>query len=687
MKSSSPYQTFVTLEYCGPILIADFFGYFSIYFVTMPNVQRYLFTLILLISLVATARGRSCASFSSNQEVDRPTDTATVNALNEMANHLVDHVQLDSALFLADKALDQAVALNYPQGELAALFHLCTIFYRKGDYEQALQVSMELLQKAIAYDDLLYQARADNTIGLIHLVQKNNQEALVSLKKSAEIKKRINKPVQLASSFFNIALVFMEMDQLDSTYHYLTASRKLIDQNPEAYLGVMINNRLGEYYFKREDISKSIEYFNKVLTDTTYQSDWENSFALTGLANCYYRLGQYDLAKDKAHEALALTLKLNTKWDTERALAILHPIYRELGDYRSAYRYQSMQKIYSDSLLNESKQIEINTLHLKQQKTENEALAEKNKVYEENIYLNRLIILVTVLIAVLLCALAVVFYRNALKKNKLNRELHAQSEEITAKQRLIEWQNHELKQLNQTKDHIFSIIGHDLRSPFNSIISALELIRMDYLSLEEKEELFVQFYKQVTATSILLENLLLWAASQMNGVTAKMIPCQLAKLVQEVISVFETIAQEKRITIEHEPLHQTLIYADQDMVRIILQNIISNAIKFTPEGGFIHIDYAYEAETVTLNVRDSGIGMSQRKLQNLFHTVGYHITSHGTNKEKGNGLGLMLVKRFIEMNKATMEIESEEKRGTTVKVTFCYPPAKVIKSQNEHLAN
>jgi signal transduction histidine kinase len=187
---------------------------------------------------------------------------------------------------------------------------------------------------------------------------------------------------------------------------------------------------------------------------------------------------------------------------------------------------------------------------------------------------------------------------------------------------------------------------------------------------DERELLFNHFFEQVAVTSAMLENLLLWAYSQQNGISAKPTTVYLPDIVNQVLKVFGGIATEKQIAISHTEDPAAYITADPDQIRIILQNIIANAIKFTNADGNIAITYLINDDWVKISIKDNGLGMSAPAVQQLFSVGGKKASSYGTKNEKGIGLGLILVKQFIDENNGLINVYSQEHKGTEFIIAF-----------------
>jgi two-component system, sensor histidine kinase and response regulator len=225
---------------------------------------------------------------------------------------------------------------------------------------------------------------------------------------------------------------------------------------------------------------------------------------------------------------------------------------------------------------------------------------------------------------------------------------------------------HQLREANATKDKFFSIIAHDLRSPFNSLIGFSELLYEDYDQFEESE--IKEFINQIYISSVnslkLLDNLLQWAKSQTGGIMAMAEQLEIANLVLETIGLLKSAANSKRIKIRTDLQQGCIAFADGSMIRTILRNLVSNAIKFTYPEGEIKIKSTILESNVRIEVSDNGMGIREID-QELIFKVDQKFRSLGTANEQGTGLGLILCKEFVEKNGGEIGLESFEGKGST----------------------
>lgn len=233
----------------------------------------------------------------------------------------------------------------------------------------------------------------------------------------------------------------------------------------------------------------------------------------------------------------------------------------------------------------------------------------------------------------------------------------------------------ELKQLNQTKDKFFSIIAHDLKNPFITILGFSDLLLSDYAELSDEEKLFYvsEMKKSAEVSHNLLQNLLQWSRSQTGRIDFNPQKLDLLELVNENFLLLEMTAEKKQIQLQQQIKGRQFIYADKDMIETVLRNLLTNAIKFSNRNSVINVNAVIDRDFTEIEVVDSGIGIDQKTIDTLFRLDATHSSS-GTENESGTGLGLILCKEFVEKNKGTIRVESEQGKGS--KFIFTLPVYK-----------
>lgn len=230
----------------------------------------------------------------------------------------------------------------------------------------------------------------------------------------------------------------------------------------------------------------------------------------------------------------------------------------------------------------------------------------------------------------------------------------------------------ELKNLNAAKDKFFSIVAHDLRSPFTSLIGYSEFLKDDLADLSDEEiELFANNIHESSQTVFnLLENLLQWSRVQTGRIKIDPELYDFHQLAESTIKLLGNNANKKKINLQNKIPPRTLVYSDQQTISSVLQNLVSNAIKFTPKEGKIEIVAKYiSEENVEISVSDTGVGIKHDDLDKLFK-IDAHLTTHGTEDEEGSGLGLILCKELVEKNKGRIKVQSDLGKGSTFSFTL-----------------
>ena len=243
--------------------------------------------------------------------------------------------------------------------------------------------------------------------------------------------------------------------------------------------------------------------------------------------------------------------------------------------------------------------------------------------------------------------------------------------QLVAAKRIIERQNEELRRTISNRDKMYSVIAHDLRSPMASIRMVLNLA-VNVVSREtvgdEIFELLDKANRESEETHDLLDNLLKWTKSQTGRLSVVYQDIDLDDIVPGVVDIFQMIAEMKKIDLKYLPAKEKLVvYGDNDMIKTIIRNFISNAVKFTPEGKAIEVFYEHEGDFARISVRDHGVGIAADRVGSIFHKG---ETTYGTGGEEGSGLGLQLCQDFARKNGGDAYVTSVEGEGSTFSFTI-----------------
>ncbi len=246
-----------------------------------------------------------------------------------------------------------------------------------------------------------------------------------------------------------------------------------------------------------------------------------------------------------------------------------------------------------------------------------------------------------------------------------NQVLTQEIEERKAIQKNLEQSEGKLRQMIDTKDKFFSIVAHDLKNPFNTLVGFTELLmhNADLMPKEKIRNFYQLIHNAAHRSHSLLENLLEWSRAQTGSLKWEPESFDFFRVVESNVLLLQSTAEQKHISLISDVTEGTMVFADFNMILTVVRNFISNALKFTQAGGRVRITATMQDEHVVVKVADTGVGIAPEDMAKLFRMDIRH-TTEGTSHEKGTGLGLLLCKEFIEKNKGQISIESELGVGT-----------------------
>jgi two-component system, sensor histidine kinase and response regulator len=249
-----------------------------------------------------------------------------------------------------------------------------------------------------------------------------------------------------------------------------------------------------------------------------------------------------------------------------------------------------------------------------------------------------------------------------------NKALQEKNDKIEKQKAEIEQKAVELSELNSLKNKLFSVISHDMKTPMYALRNLFRSMQQMDMSGREIKSIIPDVVSDLNYTTGLMENLLHWVKSQMNAANVSPAELSMEDVTDETIHVHQLQATTKKISIIREMEESPVVFADRDMVTLVLRNLLSNAIKFTPEHGTIIIRLKTESNFCRVSVIDNGIGMNHEALSRIQDNSYY--TTNGTAKESGTGLGLMLCRDFLSKNGGSLLIESELGKGSAFSFTL-----------------
>ena len=532
--------------------------------------------------------------------------------------------------------------------------------------------SKELMQLHISLDDkkilaLQFQNRSliisrlliDNSliaaaledIGKIYDTDNQVEKAMEYFNKSLLIKTREDDKSSLASLLNTIGTSYLKQHQLTKSIQFLKESNKIAIS--AGALAVQKENyqSLSIAYENKNAFDSSLFYYKEFIAirDSIYSEQREKDLTRKKLQMDFgIRERNYKLYQQLTNDSLT-TQRLLAKQDQQQ-LAINQ---QQLKISRQEKNLQGLTFLQKQTEMEEVEK-QQSAISFKQQlqskyekKISDKQISNQNAIIKYNKQLNLSLSILAVI--VLLVAIYIFYARR--KTIHLNKTISFQKEELI--------------ELNNVKDKIFSVISHDMRAPVNQLISFTNLLEGSDIPKEKLVLYSAQLKNNLNYTSSLLENLLKWSSSQMNGFSPDIKMLNLCAIINDIVINLGPSGTQKNINIINEVSFNQNITADSDMMSLVMRNLLTNSLKFTPSGGSITINCTNKFSKVVINIIDTGVGLDAKKLDAINSTSSQPINStYGTKKEKGTGLGLLLCKTFLTVMNGKLYASSQEGKGS-----------------------
>ncbi len=549
---------------------------------------------------------------------------------------------------------------------MAVIFNnIGRIYQNTGDFDLSERYHNLSLNIKTEFEEKRGMSFSYNNLGIVYKHQGKYDEAVEYFRKALQIRKKLGDKREVASTKGHLGLLYLKTDNYDLALNELYEALQLYEEVDDKS-GISRNlNFLGQAYMGKNNLPKAEQCFNESL----------------GLA-----------------EDVGLARVITENYNN------LAELYSKQNNFQKAYNYQQKYLSLTDSIYTEESRRRIYEFQMifdsERKEREIELYRKASQINALNFEKQRLLknfLLAGIVLVVLLLFL---LYNRFLVINKTNKLLEKRKDEVsksnaklvklnqilleqkkklddlnkrlnTANQKLIDSEKH-LIEANVAKDKLFSIISHDLRNPFASIVSFSRMLKrdLDNLDKDELRELTLELDKTVVNINDLLENLLQWSRTQIGKIKYNPQYIDITEIVNDNVNLFMPNAQEKQISIENHINSNLIAWADQNMTDTVMRNLLSNAIKFTNQKGKIKLFYETDNNHAYISVKDSGVGINKQDQEMLFRADSLHST-YGTFDEKGSGIGLLLCKEFVERQHGEIKFESEEGEGSVF--TFSLP--------------
>jgi len=644
----------------------------------------YTFKRIIFIIFIIQFSVNSFAQMSKKQRLDSLKlelkkslhDTTKVYILNKLSNKYAV-IKSDSGIFYAKKGLELAKTIKWKKGIALSSQHLGASYAIKANYPFALKYYTQALAIYNQLNDKTKIAGIINDLGLFNVEQHKEKKGIEYLKKAVTINKSLNNNKGLSKNYVNIGLAYSYLKDYKKSETYYNKSLKIKEKLKDNYGIVLVLLNEAADQIELNKLCEASELCLKAKVICEQENMVYNS------AFCYSYLGEIFFKKAKAvssvkincknfyknnkqnfYKAKEYTLKSLSLFKKVKDLSSISYSYKMLSEqeeflenYKLALVYFKKNTKYKDSVFSKDSNIKIANIQL-----QNEINLRKKELKEHDLVVHKKQDQMYVLIAFLVLGLVLVsfyvYYHS--RKQKMEHQLN----------RILATKNLDLERANATKDKFFSIISHDLRSPFNALIGLSDLLvtNFDNYKKDKTKKIVQSIHNLSVETHKLLENLLEWSRLQRKTIKPNFEIVNLNKVTEDTNSMLKNAADSKKVLLQNKIDADINAFCDLQMTKTVIRNLISNAIKFTSKGT-VEIRALKKESFVEIQISDTGIGIPKNKINTLF-TINNNASTPGTNNEKGTGLGLVICKELVEIQGGEIWAKSEEDKGSTFVFTI-----------------
>ena len=567
----------------------------------------------------------------------------------------------DSSRKYYEEAIELAKMLGDTKAEAQNLNRLGIVYRNLDLQEESLKMYEEALMVAKKSQNHQEEAFAFNNIAQIHYYQESYEDAMSYYRDAENIFLKINYLDGLGYTYIGMSVVETKLGRYQEALQLINKSleiREKLKDERQVFVSKMNRGRLYCMMGELEPAERDLTLF----LDYALEHDKRGAiYALGELGKVYYKKRNLK----KAEEMAAIAIKLNEEIPASEAMITAYDLLYHIANFKAD---TELAKKYMDKLgearqiFNEEKtKLYLSGIMVRKQRDEIAALNREKELMEANERFKSYILFALLLMTFAFFVAFSVYFRS-FKKEKASSLL------LKQKQEEIEAQSAEVNKLNQEKDKIFSVLAHDLKAPMDSLWSMVKLLNEQNLTKEEFEAYLPLLSQSIGNNSILLENVLIWSRSQMNGIKAEISTCNLHKLVANNISFFQSSQYYKGQNLQNFIPKNMEVEADKSMLDIVFRNLLTNALKFTDNGDMISIFAEDSGKFYTISIADQGMGIPEDNLEKLFGNQ--FFTTKGTHREKGSGLGLLLSRELIRKNKGDIWVESQLGYGYTFSFTL-----------------
>ena len=582
--------------------------------------------------------------------------------------------EIDQAVLYIDSAIsymeENGLTARYPLQYFDILCRKGELELSRSNYNQSYQYYLVAKQWALQYLTDCEMAVFTYNLGIVLYRQQNYAKSRSYFKESMLLYSTcqqpgevvVNRTQELAD---NIGLCYLNTKQYDSAMHYFRQALAVVDNSGdvvqprlrEIARGVILGNMAKVYIAQNRLDTAAALLKESVAINSQFWHDLSDAqLAQAQLIAVYEKQGRYS---DMATTLRQLKKGLDTAYNLQADLAwkkSMAAYYQHAGKTAHALQHYQGYVSQRDSII-EAERSFLKTDIIRQMEDKDQKM--QITLLKKDNQLNKIYLVIAIALSVIAVLVILFVYYNFRKTERLNR--------------LISSQKEELEQLNRVKNKMFSVVSHDMRSPVNSLTAFIHLLEKDRVPQDSLIEYSQTLKKKLAATSGMMENLLNWAASQLEGFRAYITRMAIRTITDKAVTSISGMANEKQVYIDNRVSAEMMAAIDPDMLEVVLRNLLSNAVKYSYPGGTVLISAALSPsrDQALLQVQDHGTGMPPDYVEAI--NSGSRLlmrSTGGTGQEKGTGLGIYLCQVFVQMMQGSLQVESTPGKGTLFVVSL-----------------
>jgi len=600
-------------------------------------------------------------------------DTAfLVASYSGMANALLVDNKYKKALVYQNEAISM-LKQDKNHTYYGLLSNMSIAYKQSQDFDNALAALLEVEKYFNEQNDFRSLAIVHNNLGELYRENFNDYErAKIHYHKAVKFNLETNNIHQLSQNYHNLSLANNSLKLTDSAFYYVNKSIEIKTEIGDLGGLATNNHALGLIQMEVKQYDAAIRSFQKTL-------EISEQFGITpGLYYGNMGIGDAYLAKGNRSEALKYYMKVEevvSQTDSHEMKGSiagkLVEFHKDNKDFEKALYYSERLKAIEDSIAAIKSNERLDELRVQYEtslaQSENEILREREASQQEQIRLQSVFLIILSASMIVLVFMLFTVIRTQRQKKSAYKEVSITSDELKKQYEIVKQRESELKRQVALKDKIFSVLGHDLRTPLANIAGLIDSMTQIDLTPDELEFMLKHLRGETNASLKTLENILQWARLQMNDKSVNIKELDEDEIIIEIIKNFESNTLAKGINVSFVNKSNSILKADENQFRSITNNLIANAIKFSPIKGEVKVTFKEEKDYFVFTVSDQGKGIDNSTIKNL-ETREELMSTYGTEGEKGTGIGLRIVKDFINLHNGLLEFSKNEPSGTIVTV-------------------